>query len=147
MPCIAAGADFSSGSRVSTPVDLHDVQASLFASTGAERPADWVGTSLQRLPAADDQRVVFSEYHGHGARHSAFMVRKGKWKYIHHIGAPHQLFDLDLDPNELNNVCEAHPKVTADLERELRLICDPEAEDDRASRFVEAQLQSMAAAD
>jgi len=147
IPCIAAGPDFSTGLRISTPVDLHDVQASLFASTGAERPADWVGRPLQCLPAADGQRVVFSEYHGHGARHSAYMIRKGKWKYIHHVDAPHQLFDMDRDPDELQNVYEAHPAVAADLERELRLICDPEAEDDRADRFIEAQLESMAAAD
>ena len=127
-------------------MDLHDVQASLFASTGAERPADWVGRPLQCVPAADDQRAVFSEYHGHGARNSAFMIRKGKWKYIHHVDAPHQLFDLDRDPDELKNVYKAHPAVAVDLERELRLICDPEAEDDRTDRFIEAQLESMASA-
>lgn len=90
---------------------------------------------------------MFSEYHGHGARHSAFMIRKGKWKYIHHVVAPHQLFDLDRDPDELQNVYQAHPAVAADLEKELRSICDPEAEDDRADRFIEAQLESMASAD
>lgn len=147
IPCIAAGPDYSTGSRVTTPVDLHDVQASLFASTGAERPSDWAGTALQRLSKADDQRVVFSEYHGHGARHSAFMIRKGKWKYIHHVVAPHQLFDLDRDPDELQNVYQAYPAVAIDLEKELRSICDPEAEDDRADRFIEAQLESMASDD
>ena len=143
IPCIAAGPGFSSGVRVSTPVDLHDVQASLFESTGAERPNDWVGRPLQNMPEQDDQRVVFSEYHGHGVRHSAFMVRKGKWKYIHHLDAPHQLFDLDRDPDELQNVYDAGSEVAADLERELRLICDPEAENDRADRFIEAQLAAM----
>ena len=130
VPCIAAGPDFPSGSRVSTPVDLHDVQAGLFASTGAERPSDWIGRPLQHVPENDVGRVVFSEYHGHGARQSAFMVRKGKWKYLHHVGAPHQLFDLDRDPDELQNVYEAHPAVAAGLEKELRTICDPEAEND-----------------
>ncbi len=143
IPCIAAGPDFSSGVRVSTPVDLHDVQASLFASTGADRPSDWVGRPLQSMPVSDDRRVVFSEYHGHGVRHSAFMIRKGKWKYIHHVDAPHQLFDLDRDPDELQNVYGAFPEVGADLESELRSICDPEREDDRADRFIDAQLASM----
>ena len=70
VPCIAAGPDFPSGSRVSTPVDLHDVQADLFASTGAERPSGWIGRPLQHVPENDVGRVVFSEYHGHGARQS-----------------------------------------------------------------------------
>ncbi len=147
VPCIAAGPDFPSGLQVSTPVDLHDVQASLFESTGAERPSDWVGRPLQHLPESDDQRVVFSEYHGHGVRHSAFMIRKGKWKYLHHVEAPHQLFDLDKDPDELRNVYGAFPEVAADLEGELRSICDPEAENDRADRFIEAQLAATATDD
>lgn len=147
IPCIAAGPDFSSGVRVATPVDLHDVQASLFASTGADRPSDWVGQPLQGMPDSDDQRVVFSEYHGHGVRHSAFMVRRGKWKYIHHVEAPHQLFDLDRDPDELQNVYGAFPAVATDLEGALRAICDPEGENDRADRFIEAQLASMSTGD
>lgn len=147
IPCIASGPDFASGVRVTTPVDLHDVQATLFASTGAERPSDWVGQPLPSIRVSDDQRVVFSEYHGHGVRHSAFMVRKGKWKYIHHIDAPHQLFDLGRDPDELQNVYAAHPAVAGNLESELRLICDPEGENDRADRFIEAQLASMSTGD
>lgn len=147
IPCIAAGPDFSSGVRVATPVDLHDVQASLFASTGADRPSDWVGQPLQGMPDSDEQRVVFSEYHGHGVRHSAFMVRRGKWKYIHHVEAPHQLFDLDRDPDELQNVYGAFPAVATDLEGALRAICDPEGENDRADRFIEAQLASMSTGD
>ena len=143
IPCIAAGPDFPADLRVSTPVDLHDVQASLFESTGADRPIDWVGRPLQNMPEQDDQRVVFSEYHGHGVRQSAFMIRKGRWKYIHHLNAPHQLFDLDRDPDELQNVHGACAEVAADLERELRAICDPEVENDRADRFIETQLASM----
>ena len=143
IPCIAAGPGFSSGIRVTTPVDLHDVQACLFESTGAERPPDWVGRPLQRLAESDDQRVVFSEYHGHGVTHSAFMIRKGKWKYLHHVEAPHQLFDLEKDPHELENLYGQFPDVAADLKRELRSVCDPEAENDRADRFIETQLAAM----
>lgn len=147
IPCIAAGPDYPAGLRVSTPVDLHDVQASLFASTGASRPPDWAGLPLQYVPERDDQRAVFSEYHGHGARHSAFMIRKGQWKYLHHVGAPHQLFDLEEDPDELNNLYEACPAVSGDLEGELRAICDPEAEDGRADRFIMSQLTAMPSGD
>ena len=147
VPCIASGPDFQAGTRVSTPVDLHDVQASLFESTGADRPAHWAGLPLQRIPESDDQRVVFSEYHGHGVRHSAYMIRKGGWKYLHHVDAPHQLFDLDRDPDELQNVYGEFPAVAFDLEGELRSICDPEMENDRADRFIEAQLAAMATND
>ena len=140
IPCIASGPDFSSQLKVSTPVDLHDVQASLFRSVRVDRPSQWIGEPLQSIPVNDNNRVVFSEYHGHGVRESAFMIRKGHWKYLHHIGAPHQLFDINRDPDELCNVYKKYREVAADLENELRLICDPEKENDRANDFITAQL-------
>ena len=75
------------------------------------------------------------------------MIRKGRWKYLHHVDAPHQLFDLDRDPDELQNVYGEFPAVASDLEGELRSICDPEMENDRADRFIEAQLAAMATND
>ena len=147
VPCIAAGPDFSSGVNVSTPVDLHDVQASLFESAGVDRPSGWIGHPLQRMAVNDDERVVFSEYHGHGVRHSAFMIRKGKWKYLHHIDAPHQLFDLEKDPDELYNAYDEYPEIVVDLEGELRSICDPSEENDRAGCFIEALLAALSTND
>ena len=76
IPCIGAGPDFEPGARVSTPVDLHDLQASVFALTGAEHPEPWLGTPLRNIAADDEDRVVFSEYHGHGTRAGSFMVRR-----------------------------------------------------------------------
>ncbi|MBT5873549.1 MAG: sulfatase-like hydrolase/transferase, partial [Candidatus Latescibacteria bacterium] len=139
IPCIASGPDFSSGHRHPTPIDLHDIQASLFRSCGASRPADWVGIPLQDIPEDEPDRLVFSEYHGHGARASSFMVREGFWKYIHHIEAPHQLFDLRNDPDELTDLYNAEPAKAAHLERRLREICNPELENTRAEAFIEAQ--------
>ena len=142
IPMIAAGPDFSSGETVTTPVDLFDMQAAMFEMVGADRPADWVGESLLRLDNDDNQHVVFSEYHGHGTRASAFMVRQGKWKFIYYADddAPNQLFDIDTDPNELTNVIVQFPDRAAALEGELRQICSPEVEQDRAEQFIQQQL-------
>ena len=103
IPCIAAGPDFESGVRVKTPVDLHDLQASVFSLTGSEHPEAWLGTPLESQPADDADRVVFAEYHGHGTRAGSFMVRRGDWKLIHNVEAEDQLFDLGNDPEELEN--------------------------------------------
>jgi choline-sulfatase len=143
VPCFAAGPSFRAGKRVRTPVDLHDVQAAAFSSLGAERPTDWVGAPLSGIPADNPQRVVFSEYHGHGTRASAYMIRKGKWKYIHYIAAPDQLFDLVADPEELKNVDAAHPAVVAELEQALAEICSPQEENVRAEGFIERQLAEL----
>ncbi|MBM7563911.1 sulfatase-like hydrolase/transferase [Paenibacillus sacheonensis] len=146
IPCIAAGPGFAEGKRVRTPVDLHDVQASLFQTAGARRPADWAGSPLQRIPADDPERAVFSEYHGHGTRAAAYLIRKGDWKLIYCTEAAHLLFNLASDPDELHNVIADYPEKAAELEQELRRICSPEAEDERAHAFQARQAELLAAA-
>ena len=141
IPCIAAGPDFAAGARVATPVDLHDLQASVFSTTGASHPASWLGTPLQDLAADDGDRVVFSEYHGHGTRAGSFMVRRGDWKLIHNVAAPDQLFDLGNDPEELDNRLEANPNKAEELAAALAEVCDPEAEDRKAEAFWEKQVK------
>ena len=140
VPCIAAGPDFESGVQVATPVDLHDVQASVFSLTGARHPEHWLGAPLETLASDDRDRVVFSEYHGHGARASSFMVRQGDWKLIHNVAAPDQLFDLDDDPEELENRYEACPAKAGELSAALERICDPAVEDREAEALWERQV-------
>ncbi|MCF6177034.1 MAG: sulfatase-like hydrolase/transferase [Victivallaceae bacterium] len=141
IPMIAAGPDFASGERITTPVDLHDLQASLFTATNTTQPAGWLGKPLQNIPLNDATRVVFSEYHGHGAPGSSYMVRKGQWKYIWYTDAPPQLFNLQNDPDELINLSTAEPDMLAELDGELRNICSPEIEHERAEQFIETQLK------
>jgi len=147
VPLIVAGPGFAAGARVSTPVDLLDLQATPFAAAGAQRPPEWTGQPLQTIPTNDDRRVVFSEYHGHGTRSSAFMVRQGGWKLIWYLDASAQLFDLRADPEELRNQATAQPQITANLERELRRICSPEDENARAEAFIARQLRALEEAD
>jgi len=141
IPMIAAGPDFSGGKRVATPVDLHDLQATLFAATGALQPRDFLGSALQSMPIKDPERRVFSEYHGHGAPGSSYMIRKGEWKYLHYTNAPCQLFDLNTDPDELYNVAETFPLKVLELAAELDGVCSPCAENDRAEQFINRQLE------
>jgi choline-sulfatase len=64
------------------------------------------------------------------------MLRFGKWKYCHYVGARPQLFDLDADPEELTDVA-GNPRFAATLaecEQLLRAALDPEATDARAKR-------------
>ncbi len=144
VPLIAAGPGFARDTRVQTPVSLLDLQATIFAAVGADRPADWWGTPLQTMRPDDPERVAFAEYHGHGTRSGTFMIRKGPWKLLYHLAAPHQLFNLREDPEELRNRYETEPIIAADLERELRRLCNPEAENQRAHKFESRQLDVLA---
>ena len=75
------------------------------------------------------------------------MIRKGKWKYIHDCEAPNQLFNIDVDRDELVNRAESETDVAADLERELRQICDPDVENERADAFINRELAAIEGAD
>ena len=143
IPMIAAGPDFKENSKVNTPVDLHDLTAGIFKSTNVNKPDYWLGTPLQDIPADDSERVIFSEYHGHGTKGSSFLIRKGPYKYIYHHNAPAQLFNLENDPNELNNLINENPEVLVDLHDELLKICDPENENERAEKFIERQVKDL----
>ena len=146
VPLVAAGPDFDRGKRVRTAVDLHDARAAIFQSVGVRQPAQWIGEPLQGIRKNDSRRAVFSEYHGHGTRAGGYVVRRGDWKLVYCMDAPHQLFNLEDDPDELNNLAEKEKRVFTALERELRSVCDPEAEDARATAFIDRQLAAMAGA-
>jgi choline-sulfatase len=143
IPMIVAGPGFGAGRRVETPVDLHDLQAAMFHATGARRPREWCGRPLQSIGSNDARRVLFSEFQGGGTRAGAFMIRQGRWKLIYNCAAPHQLFDLVSDPDELANLAPRRDDIAARLEKELRRICDPEKENRRAEEYAQRQLRAV----
>jgi choline-sulfatase len=69
------------------------------------------------------------------------MLRNGRWKYHHYVRHQPELFDLANDPEETTNLAEAraHAGIRAEMDRELRLRCDPEATD-RAAKLDQAAL-------
>jgi choline-sulfatase len=139
IPLIARGPGVPAGKIVKTPVSLIDAYPTILDCVGvAARAEDKAlpGASLWDIAAAADDanRVAFSEYHAVGAPTGAFMIRKGRFKYIHYVDYPPQLFDLDADPMEREDLAgdAAHAAVLAALAAALRAICDPETVDRRA---------------
>ncbi|MEL6521455.1 MAG: sulfatase/phosphatase domain-containing protein, partial [Pseudomonadota bacterium] len=119
-----------------TPVSLLDLSATIARHFGAELDAADGVTDLPSIlnRPTEPERIVFSEYHAAGAVSGAFMLRKGRWKLIHYVGFPDELFDLENDPEELES--RAHDPdcrgILQDLLAELRKICDPIATDAQA---------------
>jgi choline-sulfatase len=140
IPLVMAGPGIPEGLLVETPVSLVDIFPTVLEATGVTpmpgttggRPGTSLFDILQH--PHDRERLVFAEYHAAGAITGATMLRKGAWKYIHYVGYPPQLFDLDQDPEELHDLGTdpAHETVRAEFEAELRRIVDPEGVDRRA---------------
>lgn len=61
-------------------------------------------------------------------------------KLIHNIEAPHQLFDLGTDPEELNNPFESNQNKAKELSDALADICDPESVHQQAEAFWQMQV-------
>jgi choline-sulfatase len=149
VPMIAAGPGLEP-CVCETPVDLLDLFPTILEGTDTdpqphlgERP----GRSLFEVAAlpADRERVVFSEYHAAGSNTAAFMVRKGRWKYHYYVRFRPELFDLEADPEELDDLAgkAACADVLRDMEAELRRICDPEAVDARAKRDQHEMIERL----
>jgi choline-sulfatase len=138
VPLIVAGADVPAGKVAGTNAMLVDVFPSILEAVGARPVAedrDLPGRSLWTLARGEARpRTAFSEYHAIFSPSGIFMVRTARYKYVHYVGYPCQLFDLDVDPEETRDLGTdpAHADLRAACERELRAICDPEAVDRHA---------------
>ena len=140
VPLIVAGPDVPAGRVVATPVSHVDCAPTILECAGLLPRVGGralPGASLFALAeGAMPSRPVISEYHAIGSIAGAYMLRFGRWKYCHYVGARPQLFDLDADPEELADVAgdPRHATALAEGERLLRAALDPEATDARAKR-------------
>ena len=136
VPMIVAGPGLPTGRVCSTNVNLIDVAPTITEAAGLRTPAEWPGRSLRAIAheADDAQRVGFSEYHAVGSPSAAFMLRQGRWAYHHYVGYAPELFDIENDPGQAEDLAArpAHANDLGRLEALLRQWVDPEAVDRRA---------------
>ena len=101
-------------------------------------PAESSGTSLFELAAAapNADRTVFAEYHAAASREGIFMVQDARYKYVHCVTYPPQLFDRHNDPEESRDVSvdAADAPVLRRMEAALRARLDPVALDARVKQ-------------
>ena len=138
VPFIMAGPGIPAGKRVTTPISHVDAYPTILETVGV--PFDEVkdnhpGYSLFDIArGAEPSRTVLSEYHGMGSTTGAYAIRNGKYKYIHYAKYRPQLFDLDKDPEEIDDLAAdpAYASVVEACRARLYSVCDPVEVDQRA---------------
>ena len=131
VPFVMSGPGIPAGHREETPISLLDCHPTILESVGIEPTADdsrLPGMSLFSLvqdPPTD--RTIFSEYHAVGSQDAHYMIRTRRYKYMHYVGAPPQLFDLMQDRWECHNVAaeSAYQHVLQACDKRLHNILDP----------------------
>ena len=138
VPLLLAGPGVPKNREIATITSLVDVFPTVIECTGAEpntEDAALPGHSLIHIAkGARPERTVLTEYHAGGSITGCFMVRVGRWKYVHYVGLPPQLFDMEADPDEIHDLGRSpdHAGVLQDCEAKLRRVVDPEAANNRA---------------
>jgi len=127
------------------PVSLVDVYPTMLDLAGLADGSYMPGTSLIDLATSDDQdRAILSQYHAAGSPTGLFMLRRGRWKYVHYVGHRPQLFDLETDPFEFVDLGarQEYAGRRAALETDLRRIIDPDEVNARAFSDQKAMIDA-----
>ena len=86
---------------------------------------------------------MLSEYHGMGSTTGAFAIRDGRFKYVHYVKYEPQLFDLEHDPEEANDLAanSRYAAARRECEAKLRKLLSPETVDAQAKKRQAEQLE------
>ena len=142
VPMIIKGPNLPVSKKVKTPVSLVDIFPTVIDSLELDKNIkddNLPGKSLLIIANEDDdyQRVVLSEYHAAASPVGAFMLRKGKYKYVYFAeGYKPQLFNLEEDQFEENDLAldKNFTNIVDDFYKDLLDICDPEEVNKRAKK-------------
>lgn len=150
IPLILAGPGIPSGRLCTTNVNLVDLYRTILYAARVpldDTDAAMPTRSLQGVANEPDDpaRIALSEYHAVGSPTGAFMLAAGRYKYHYYVGYPAELFDLESDPRESEDLAEngRSKDILATFERSLRSMLDPEAIDRRAKQDQNALVLRM----
>lgn len=114
---------------------LVDLLPTVCEVCGVQAPGDTEGVSLLPLVEGDKRAVrdrLFAESVVLGSpQHAGCMLRAGRWKYCYYLDGTEELYDLEADPHEDQNLASmaragAPPPCLAGLREELRCWWEPD---------------------
>lgn len=124
VPLIVRGPGFPAGRQVQTPVSNVDLPATILAVSGAQPERRPDGRPLQRFLGGRAQRDILLET---GPRKKArwyTALRTDRYLYVEHSGGAKELYDMYVDPYQLNSrhADPALAPVRADLSKRLETL-------------------------
>ena len=133
VPLIASVRGMAPG-VCATPVSLLDLSVTIPRCFDLQWEGTRPGRPLHDIAGepARPEREIISQYHAAGAVSGSYMLKKGKWKYIEYAGFEPELFDLEADPQELENIAAGHAHIVAGLSAALRRHIVPETAESEA---------------
>jgi arylsulfatase A-like enzyme len=123
VPLVFAGPGVSSGGRCTQPAELLDIYPTLIELCGLTDRSDLEGMSLApQLTDANahrDRPAITSHNQGNHA------VRSERWRYIRYADGSEELYDMQVDPNEWDNLA-ADPGYAAVIAEQRRWLPKPD---------------------
>jgi len=109
------------GSVTHQPGHLIDIMATCLDVAGVDYPPTFDGHPVQPLRGKSLVPIFEGrERQGHDVLYFTFSdnraVRQGKWKLVSARGGPWELYDMDVDRSELNDLSAAMPEKVRELE-------------------------------
>jgi choline-sulfatase len=146
VPLIARFPDgWKGGSTCATPVSLLDLLPTFCELAGEEPALPHDGESLiGLLDSEPEDRCIFAQAH-EAVGVPCIMARRGRYKYNYIHGNDDQLFDLETDPGEWNNLASdsAHKETAGQLRAGILQRFDPDrmADENLASLYRRAAIR------
>lgn len=121
VPLIFAGPGIEEGQVCGRPAELLDIYPTLVDLAGVEGPRhELEGLSLRpQLEDADaprDRPAITSHNQG------SYSLVTERWRYIRYVNGAEELYDIQADPHEWNNLSEEREGVKAELRRHIPAV-------------------------
>jgi arylsulfatase A-like enzyme len=149
VPLILAGPDVPAGRTASFPVSLVDVAPTVLGALGLDPPPDLDGLDLLRVlreQREPERWILAGADHGNEILDARRMLRDSRHKLLFdRATGESRLFDLRVDPRELNDIARIEPERLRELEAALRPLLTGAAPGDEAVSIPEPERERLRA--